>query len=39
MELRSDLVVGMCSFEDIIELEVWWQVVETAKGGRFVYGC
>lgn len=39
MELFSDLVVGMCSFEDIIELEVWWQVVETAKGGRFVYGC
>lgn len=39
MELCSDLVVGMCSFEDIIELEVGWQVVETAKGGRFVYGC
>lgn len=35
----SDLEVGMCSFEDIVELEVGWQVVEAAEGGRFVYGC
>lgn len=35
----SDLVVCVRSFEDIVELEVGWQVIEVAKGGRFVYGC
>lgn len=39
MEACSDLVVCMCRFEDIIELEVGWQVVEAAKDGRLVYGC
>lgn len=37
MAVCPDLVVGMCSFEYIIELEVGWQVVEAAEGGRFVY--
>lgn len=35
----SDLVVSVCSFEDIIELEVGREVVEAANGGRFVDRC
>lgn len=39
MDVYSDLVVGMCCFQHIIELEVWWQVVETTKSGGFVDSC
>ena len=38
-QMRSYFVVCMCRFEDIIELEVGWQVVEAAKRGRFVHSC
>lgn len=39
MNAFSDFVVSVRSFEDVIELEVGWQVVEAAQGGRLIYGC
>lgn len=37
--LRSYLVVGMCSFEDVIELQVGWKMVKVSECGGFAGGC
>lgn len=39
MSVFNHLIVGVRSFEDVIELEVGWQVVEAAERGGLVYGC
>lgn len=33
------LVVGMCSFEDVIELQVGWKMVKVPKCRGFADGC